>query len=236
MIIQLAFNNFKNVNQSKVLLYKFSLSKSLYKINKNLDTFFFLKNHTIQNFNSESINISHNSLRRYPLFLKHFKKNLHKFHGTNKVLNLNFPRNRFFPNFKTLKGETYMFLSLGMFSKFFIKNKSFMKTKQMYLVLASFLRKVLLFSSIKFLYLLITNIPVYLKEIMSTLNNSVINYYKNPFNENVIINEKEIINPFKFSFFMFFKNKPYGKVKIKKRGRLKRKITKRLIQTNRVLD
>jgi hypothetical protein len=71
---------------------------------------------------------------------------------------------------------------------------------------------------------------------MSTINNSVINHYKNPFNEENFINEKNTINPFKFSFFMFINNKPYGKVKVKKKGRLKRKITKRLTQMNRVLD
>ena len=61
------------------------------------------------------------------------------------------------------------------------------------------------------------NIHIYLKEIMSTINNSVINHYKNPFNEDNFINEKVVINPFKFSFFMFINNKPYGKIKVKKK-------------------
>ena len=71
---------------------------------------------------------------------------------------------------------------------------------------------------------------------MAAINNSVINNYKNPFNDEVLINEKNVHNPFKFSFFMFINNKPYGKVKVKKKGRLKRKITKRLTQINKVLD
>jgi hypothetical protein len=176
------------------------------------------------------------SLRQYPLFLRNYKRNLNLYHGTQKVLNLNFPRNRFFPNLKTLKGETYTFLSLGMFSKFFVKNKSFFKTKTMYLLLAGFLRKILLFSSFKFLYMIITKIPAYLKEIMNTINSPVIATYANPFNKDITINEKLTHNPFKFSFFMFLNNKPYGKIKVKKKGRLKRKITKRLTQINKVLD
>lgn len=225
-----------NINLSKIFVYKFTLIRPAVVTNEIIHDINFIRRHSIKSFNLKSPNINSNTLRRYPLFLKDFKKNLYKFHGTNKMLNLNFPRNRFFPNFKTIRGETYTFLSLGMFSKFFTKNKSFFKTKQMYLILASFLRKILLFASIKFLYLLITNIPTYVKEIMSTINNSVINHYKNPFNEENFINEKNTINPFKFSFFMFINNKPYGKVKVKKKGRLKRKITKRLTQMNRVLD
>jgi len=220
----------------KVIVYKFTLIKPVSNTNEAIHDLNFIKRHSPRSFNIKPTQVLNNTLRRYPLFLRHFKRNLFKFHGTSKILNLNFPRNRFFPNFKTLQGETYTFLSLGMFSKFFVKNKSFFKTKQMYLILASFIRKILLFASIKFLYLLVTNIPTYLKEIMSTINNSVINHYKNPFNEENLINEKSVINPFKFSFFMFINNKPYGKVKVKKKGRLKRKITKRLTQMNKVLD
>ena len=225
-----------NINLSKIFVYKFTLIRPAVVTSEVIHDINFVRYHSIKSFNLKSPSLNNNTLRRYPLFLKDFKKNLHKFHGTNKMLNLNFPRNRFFPNFKTIQGETYTFLSLGMFSKSFTKNKSFFKTKQMYLILASFLRKILLFASIKFLYLLITNIPTYLKEIMSTINNSVINHYKNPFNEENFINEKNTINPFKFSFFMFVNNKPYGKIKVKKKGRLKRKITKRLTQINKVLD
>ena len=217
-------------------MYKFTLIKPVSSLTESINNIKFLDEHFLLKHNTESQSINNNILRQYPLFLKDYKRNLFKFHGTNKILNLNFPRNRFFPNFRTLKGETYTFLSLGMFSKFFLKNKSFFKTKQMYLILAGFLRKMLLFSSLKFLYLLITNIPTYLKEIMSSINNSVINHYKNPFNESTFVNEKHTLNPFRFSFIMFLHNKPYGKVKVKKKGRLKRKISKRLFQMNKVLD
>ena len=226
----------ENLNLTKVFVYKFALVKPIPNTAESIHDILFLNKNSIHYIDLRSTKVNHNILRRYNLFLKPYKQNLYKFHGTKKILNLHFPRNRFFPNFKTLQGETYTFLSLGMFSKFFVKNKSFFKTKQMYLILASFLRKILLFSSLKFLYLLITNIPIYLKEIMSTINNSVINHYKNPFNEDNFINEKVVINPFKFSFFMFINNKPYGKIKVKKKGRLKRKITKRLVQINKILD
>jgi hypothetical protein len=70
---------------------------------------------------------------------------------------------------------------------------------------------------------------------MSTINDSVINIYKNPFSEN-LITEKEINNPFIFPVIVFTNNKPYGFMKSKQKGRLKRKISRRLTILNRVLD
>jgi uncharacterized membrane protein SpoIIM required for sporulation len=105
----------------------------------------------------------------------------------------------------------------------------------MYLLLASFLRKVLLFSSFKILYFIITKTPVYLKEMMSTLNDPVVSIYKNPFTGE-FVDEKSFQTPFKFSMFLFLNNKPYGKIKVRKKGRLKRKITKRLVLLNRITD
>jgi hypothetical protein len=122
-----------------------------------------------------------------------------------------------------------------MLSKFFQKNKAFLKTKTMYLLLVSFLRKVLLFSSFKYLILTIIKTPLYLKEMLTTLNNPVTKVYQNPFND-VEINEKTILNPFKFSFIMFLNNKPFTPLKLKKKGRLKRKISKRITLLNKIID
>jgi len=43
-------------------------------------------------------------------------------------------------------------------------------------------------------------------------------------------------NPFRFTMLIFINNKAYGFLKKKKKGRIKRKIAKRLILLNRVLD
>jgi hypothetical protein len=178
----------------------------------------------------------HNSiLRTYPLLTINFLKNKAKFYETQKTLSFNFSRNRFFPALRTLQGETYLSLSLGLFMKFFSKSKSFMKSKSMYLILASFLRKTLLFSSFTTLYFIISKTPVYLKEMMSTLNDPVVSIYRNPFSED-LVDEKSFQTPFRFSMFLFLNNKAYGKVKVRKRGRLKRKITKRLVLLNRITD
>jgi hypothetical protein len=105
----------------------------------------------------------------------------------------------------------------------------------MYLILISFLRKILIFSKFRSLILTISKTPVFLKEILSTLNEPVINIYKNPFSDDYV-NEKSIINKFKFSFILFLNNVAFTKKKLKKKGRLKRKITKRIILSNRIVD
>jgi hypothetical protein len=63
----------------------------------------------------------------------------------------------------------------------------------------------------------------------------VVSVYKNPFSNN-LVNEKEVPNPFTFPMIIFTNNKPYGFQKSKQKGRLKRKIARRLTMINRVLD
>jgi len=107
----------------------------------------------------------------------------------------------------------------------------------MYLTTASFLRKVMLFCSFTDVNLLVNRVPRYLNEILAKINDPAISVYNHPFT--VIPTEvvEQTIKPaFFFSSVMFFGNKNYGLLKIRKRGRLKRKIYRRLISINRVLD
>ena len=170
-----------------------------------------------------------------PYEIINFKNTNKLLKNNNKVLSLNFTRNRFFPVIRTLKGESYMSLSLGMFSKFFKKGKFFIKNKLVFLLLASFLRKVILFSSIKKLILFVKKTPLFFKEILSKINEPAPDIYDHPFTKEKV-NEKVLKNSFKFTMFIFINNKAYGFLKTKKKGRIKRKIAKRLVLLNRVLD
>ena len=174
-------------------------------------------------------------LQSYTFLDKGYNLSRRKFFNPTKVLALNFSREKFFPTLRTLLGESYFFLSLGILSKFLLKNKAFTKSKTVFILLASFLRKVLLFSSLKNMYLFVNKTPLYFKEIMSTINDPVVSIYKNPFSNN-LVNEKEVPNPFTFPIIIFTNNKPYGFLKTKQKGRLKRKISRRLVMINRVLD
>ena len=175
------------------------------------------------------------NLTKYVFKDRGYNAHRRKFYNPTKTLALNFTKNRLFPTLRTVLGETYLFLSLGLLSKYLLKGKAFTKSKTVFILLASFLRKVLLFSSFKNLYLFVNKTPLYFKEIMSTINDSVINIYKNPFS-NALVAEKEYTNPFVFPVIVFTNNKPYGFMKTKQKGRLKRKISRRLTMINRVLD
>lgn len=171
----------------------------------------------------------------YPLDLVDFRYNSDSFTRKCKILSLNYTRARFFPVVRTVSGDNYVSLSLGLFAVMFNKGKSFIRSKSVFMSAVGFLRKVLLFSSVREFLLIVQKTPQYLQETLAALNEPVVNVYKDPFGE-VIINEKNLPQKFHFSMFLFKNNKPYGTVKVKQRGRLKRKIAKRIISMNRVLD
>jgi len=200
-----------------------------------LEEDFLTKISTKSVWNDTIDSLYHIPLIKYTFIDRGYNFHKRKFYNPTKILALNFTRGKFFPTIRTLKGETYFFLSLGLLAKFLLKGKAFTKNKLVFILLASFLRKILLFSSFTNMYLFVNKTPLYFKEIMSTISDSVINIYKSPFTNN-LINEKEVNNPFSFPIILFTNNKSYGFMKSKRKGRLKRKIAKRLTMINRVLD
>ena len=155
---------------------------------------------------------------------------------TSYLLSLNFKRLRFFPGFRTTGNIDFTHLSLGLLSSYFRKGKFFLKSKIVYLALASFFRKLLIFSGIKMFFLHINRSPKYFLEILNTILEPVISTYRNPFNSAKVINEQQWDPSFIFHSVIFTNPKPYGKIKVKQRGRLKRKISSRVISLNRILD
>jgi len=153
-----------------------------------------------------------------------------------KLLMLNFRRFRFFPNIQSVSGHTYTSLSLGLFSKFFNKGKSFIKNKGTFMVVAGFLRKILLYSSLKQLMLVVKKTPLYLQEILSSINSPVIGSYKHPFDKLLTVDEAKLGASFYFYMFIFYNSRPFNYLKTRKRGRIKRKITKRIVKMNRLVD
>ena len=82
---------------------------------------------------------------------------------------------------------------------------------------------------------MIKRTPMYLQEILSLINNPVSSLYTNPFTRKEV-NEFDIKNNFTFTNVIFTTTKPYGPLKTKNKGRLKRKISKKLVLIGRVTD
>merc|ERR1712178_18877 len=97
----------------------------------------------------------------------------------NIIMNINFKRNRFFPSLKN-SNETNIIInsSLGMISNFFSKKKYFLRSKTAYILLASFLRKILIYSNFSKIILKIQKKPIYLIEIIKCILQPAKKLYK----------------------------------------------------------
>ena len=149
---------------------------------------------------------------------------------------LNYKRLRFYPVIRDFKGSTLFNCSLGIIVKFLKKGKSFTKKKAVYLLLFSLIRKVLLFSKLDNLILILNRTPKYLQEFMSTLYTPAVSIYNNPFKASRLFYETSEHTHFDFRYVKVLTSRPYGYIKMGKKGRLKRKISKRVQLSNRVLD
>lgn len=166
-----------------------------------------------------------------------FKKSLKFIDYITYILNLNFKRNRFFPQFKEKESQETIFNnSLGITSKYFSKKKSYLRGKSSYLLSAAYIRRFLVSLGLTKLLLEVVKIPKYFKEIIRVVTSNTNVLYNHPFGKNITVNEKA--NPIEigFSYVFFNNNKPYSVVKIKKKGRLKRKISKKVKLLNNILD
>ena len=161
-----------------------------------------------------------------------------KIFSNQKILLLSFKKGRFFPTLLSTSGHTYITSSLGLFLPFFLKPKSFKKSKQLYILLAHFFRKIIIYSGIKILNLHVNHVPKYFSEILNIILLKNSNFYKHPFTEN-IINEKSTLSSndtFKILNLLFFKTKLYGSRRLRKKGVLKRKVTRKVIKNNNMID
>ena len=148
---------------------------------------------------------------------------------------LNFKRFRFFPSIHNFKNFTFINLSLGLFSSFFNKGKYFFKNKIFYLLLINFLKKILIFSFFKKIIIFLKKIPKYLKDIINILVTPNISSYDNPFSLKKT-QSTNTLNKILIVKILFIFNKSYSSLKIKKRGRVKRKIFKKINIINNITD
>jgi len=150
-------------------------------------------------------------------------------------LYLNFKRFRFFPSIHNFNNFTFINLSLGLFSSFFNKGKYFFKNKIFYLLLINFIKKILIFSFFKKITILLKKVPKYLKDIINILITPNISNYDNPFSLKKTLNNRNI-DKILITKVLFTFSKSYSFLKLKKKGRVKRKINKKIAIINNITD
>ena len=151
---------------------------------------------------------------------------------------LNFKNRRFFPLMNDIStNKTIYNNSLGIIAKYFSNSKSYLRSKSSFILSSSYLRRLVTHLLIKDLRLLIKKTPLFLRDILNTLFQASNKLYKNPFNDKQLVNEKDMAGIFpRINYVMFVNNRGFGNPKNKKKGRLKRKISKRVFLLNSIVD
>jgi hypothetical protein len=147
-----------------------------------------------------------------------------------------FKTKRFFVNLATRGGRSYVSLAPGLFVRFLDKRKSFKKNRALVLLMGKYLRKLFLIVGLRYFDLIVRQSPYLLNEILSSIFKPLIHRFVNPFKGDEI-DENEVKSPsLHIRFLLFQKNKPFNYMKTRLKGRVKRKILRKVVRYNRLVD
>jgi hypothetical protein len=156
------------------------------------------------------------------------------------------PRYNLFMNFKQHKLvisladfgtlTTHFFLSPGLLLKYFQRKKSLKKNKSMRLLMMRFLRKLLILVKLPIIHIAVRGVPLFLDLLLAMVLKPIAHPFLNPFTGATIDEVQDRKARLNFSDVTFTKNKPYGYQKDRKKGRVKRKIRRRLVRLTSVID
>jgi hypothetical protein len=107
-------------------------------------------------------------------------------------------------------------------------------------LLVRYLRKLFLISGVRHFTLYVKQTSDQLNKVLQVLQKPINHPFTDPLTGLVINEELDKSSRrsqfFHFIYIVFFKSKPYGSMKTKKTGRLKRKIRRLVIKANRIID
>lgn len=102
--------------------------------------------------------------------------------------------------------------------------------------MAKYVRKIFLISRIKNTILILKKNPIFLNELINFFNAPIAHKFLDPV-ENRIIEENDTnLVWIKFLYFIFVENKDFSKNKLPQRGRIKRKILRKVYFENKIVD
>jgi len=170
-------------------------------------------------------------------------KNLFHINPANRELTrhnlyLTFSATRLYINLVNLKGLNCCSLSVGLLLKFFKNKKSFKKNKLLKILLMKYIRKLLIVADIRYIDLYVKKTPVFFNELFNAFTTPIIAPFFNPitktmYNDAVSTLSKQACS---IRLMIFMKFKPYNFMKGHRKGRLKRKIMRRVVKLNRICD
>ncbi len=102
--------------------------------------------------------------------------------------------------------------------------------------MAKYVRKIFLISKIKNIILVLKKIPVFINEIINFFNTPIAHKFLNPVDNKFIEESSSAPIWIKFFYFIFIENKNFTKNKTSQRGRIKRKILRKVTFENKLID
>ena len=131
--------------------------------------------------------------------------------------------------------KTHVFISPGLFLKHFQKKKSLKKSRSMKVLMARFMRKVLIILKLKDVLLHSRGVPLHLEYLLSVLFRPFSHPFYDPISE-ITVNEVDDHHNINVSGIWMESVRPYGFQKTRKMGRVKRKIRRRITRLGNVID
>jgi hypothetical protein len=131
---------------------------------------------------------------------------------------------------------THFFITPGTFLRYFGRKKSIKKLQSLKLLAIRFLRKLLIVLNLKNLAIHSKGVPVAFENLLEKLYRPLPHPFKNPFTRQIVDETTTFTRKLNIVEVMFLRPKPFGFSKQKKRGRIKRKIRRRVMGVNRVVD
>lgn len=102
--------------------------------------------------------------------------------------------------------------------------------------MAKYIRKIFLISNIKNTILVIKRNPTFLMEIINFFNSPISHKFIDPINNRIVEENDNNFIWIKFLYFIFFENKNFSKNKMPQKGRIKRKILRKVVFENKIID
>ena len=135
------------------------------------------------------------------------------------------------------KKRNYISLLPGLLLKYLEgRKKGAKKLLTTKLLLVRFLRKILLLSNIKHLAMIIKSVPLHLPQLFNFLNKPLPHVITDPLTRKTIDETGDVYTTFKYFSLTFLNPRPHGSQKVKKKGRIKRKIRRKIVRSARVID